>query len=405
MSTILQINSCANWGSTGRIAEQINQTAQKEGWNAYFAYGDPALACNSTLIRIGNIISRGEALIEARLFDNDGLSSRMATRSLISRIKEISPDIIHIHNLHGYYINYKILFNYCIETNTPVIWTLHDCWSITGHCTHFALDNCLKWKSECNHCQAKRRYPKSLWADSSSRNFLLKKQLLTRIPRLTIVPVSEWLRSIVNDSFLKERNIQVIPNGIDINVFSPKPETTFLRNKYGIGERFVILAAGTTWQSYKGISDFYRLRELLSDDYLIMLVGLSKKQIMSLPKGIIGIPRTSSQDELANLYSMADCVMSLSRLESFGLTPIEGFACGTPAIVYDNTALTELVTDETGFKVPVGDVLALRESVICLNNRGKSSYSDACRRRAVDLYDKNKCFKEYVRLYNSVLGL
>lgn len=404
MSTVLQINSCANWGSTGRIAEQINLCAAKEGWNTYFAYGDISLPSESQLIRIGNFFSRGEALLESRLFDNDGLSSRLTTKCLIKHIKSIKPDLIHIHNLHGYYINYRILINYIVQNDIPVVWTMHDCWGITGHCAHFALHNCEKWKTQCGHCPAKNRYPKSVFLDSSSKNFIEKKRLFNSIERLVIVPVSEWLGNLVKQSIYSDKSIQVVSNGVDTGVFSPRQDNATTRAKYGLSNEFVILGVGTTWLPYKGLNDFYSLRQLLSDDYVIILVGLSDSDIRNLPKGIIGLPKTSSQKELADLYSMADCVMSLSRLESFGLTPVEGFACGTPAIVYDNVALSELITDKTGYKVVVGDIGSLKQCVEEIRKKGKTEYSSSCRKRAVEYYNSNKCYKEYIRIYNSLLG-
>lgn len=398
MPTLLQINITANWGSTGRIAEQINQTVASQGWKTYIAYGRSVNPSQSKLIHIGNLPSQAIALLEARLFDNDGLANRIATRSLVKKIKKIKPDIIHLHNLHGYYINYKILFDYLNSSNIPVVWTLHDCWSFTGHCGHFVGANCEKWKTQCLECPLKKGYPASLWLDQSARNYNLKKQLFTANKNLYIVSVSRWLANLVQQSYLKDADVRVIYNGIDINTF--RPIVTEKKTKYSI------LGVSSVWNKSKGLYDFYRLREALDvNQYDITLVGLREDQVKALPLGIKGIVRTNSVEELSRCYSSADVVLSLSYGESMGLTPIEGMACGTPAIVYNNTAQPELITLETGRVVEQGNIPKLCQAIYTIQGKGKQYYSSACRNRAELFFNKKDRYAEYITLYKKILSL
>lgn len=404
MPKLLQINSTANWGSTGRIAEQIGCRAILHGWDSYIAYGRYANASESKLIKIGSKLGILWHLVESRVWDNHGLASRIATTLLIRKIKKISPDIIHLHNIHGYYLNYKMLFDYLIESNIPVVWTLHDCWAFTGHCAFMPYD-CNKWKSLCRHCKYKASYPQSLLFNRAQSNYKLKRHLFNRLgERLTIVPVSKWLAAQTRQSFLGENNINYIYNGVNVDIFHPL-DTSKIKAKYNLDSKFVLLGVASSWGNRKGYYDYLKLREQLSDDYIIIMVGLSESQISKLPQGIIGIQRTQSQQELAEIYSVADIVLSLSRAETFGLTVAEGMACGTPAIVYNNSATPELITLETGVIVDkTGDVNGVIDAIKVIKSRGKIYYSSACRKRAEEYFDKNKCFDKYINLYNEKLN-
>ena len=217
---LFQINSSCNRGSTGRIAEFIGKKAKEVGYEGYIAYGRHYLPTDLHPIKIGNSFSNGLHLAASRLLDNHGLLSTAPTKRLVYEMKMIKPDIVHLHNIHGYYLNYKVLFEYLIEAKIPVVWTLHDCWPFTGHCCHFEYVGCEKWKTGCYKCPGLSVYPKSHLMDKSQRNYELKKKLFTGvIDRLTIVPVSEWLERIVRQSFLKEANIKTIHNGVDTTVF------------------------------------------------------------------------------------------------------------------------------------------------------------------------------------------
>ncbi|MBR1774415.1 MAG: glycosyltransferase [Bacteroidales bacterium] len=402
---LLQINVSANSGSTGKIAEDIGKVVLSQGWKSYIAYGRTGNKSASELIKIGdsygwNVKEHG---FETRLFDNHGLSSRLATKKFIKQLDAINPDIIHLHNIHGYYINYKILFEYLIKKDIPVVWTLHDCWAFTGHCGHFDFVGCFKWKTGCCACPCRQDYPKSQFLDCSRKNFLLKKQLFTSVKNMTIVPVSHWLGGLVKESFLKNYPMEVIHNGIDLNIFKPYNDTQAVRDKYNLNGKFVLLGVANIWSKRKGLADYLELSKIIDKDTVIVLVGLNDRQLKDLPQNIIGIKRTENQQQLVELYSLADVVLNLSYEETFGLTTVEGFACGTSSIVYDKTASPELIKDSSGHVVQAGNIKQIKEAVEKIRTNSKEEYQKTCRQRAENFYNKDVVFKKYSDIYNKVL--
>lgn len=404
MPKLVQFNPVANWGSTGRLTEDIGDVAMAAGWDSYIAFGRQFNPSTSHLLRIGGNWSVISHTLKTRFFDRQGFGSYCATSTLLKKFDEIKPDIFQFHNLHGNFLNLPLILRYAIEKNIPIVWSLHDCWSMTGHCTHFVKIGCERWKTECYRCPLKAEYPNSWLFDQSRRNFREKKKLIEAIPQLSIISGSEWLASIAAESYFKGRTIHVIPDGIDTDIFQPRNNGILLRRKLGIEGKFVILATGTGWGEDKGFYDYGKLKKMLSDDYAIVLVGLSPEWLSKIPEGVIGLPRTKTPQELSEYYSMADCVISLSRMESFGLTPVEGYACGTPAIVYDTTALPELITPETGFVAKFLDVEDVKQKVELLKARGKANYSERCHEIAVEKYDRRKCYAEYLKIYNAMLS-
>lgn len=302
--TLLQINSTVNTGSTGRIAEEIGQRAIAAGYDSYIAYGRDARNSQSKLIRIGSKWNYRWHGIATLLFDAHGFASKSATRKFVKQIEDINPDIILFHNLHGYYLNIEILLTYLNNKGVPVFWTLHDCWPFTGHCSYFDAVECYKWQTHCEHCPNTKGYPKSLFIDRSRRNYDRKKALLTALPNVTFIPVCKWMGNVVEKSYMIGRPQRVIYNGTNVDVFKPQSEDVIeeTRKKYGVAGGKVILGVASTWDRRKGLLDFEWLNGELPDDYQIVLVGLSEEQIKGLPKGIVGIRRTESVQELATLY-------------------------------------------------------------------------------------------------------
>lgn len=394
MPKLLIINITCNQGSTGKISEQVGLMMKERGWDVYYAHG--ARRVNPSQLKTIPFSSvRGEYLhaLKSLLFDADGLGSTHATKKLVELIKEIQPDVIQIHNIHGYYLNYKVLFEYLNGTDIPVVITLHDCWNFTGHCTHFVTAGCEKWKTGCYECPLLNVPPKS-YVDRSKRNYALKKALFSANKNLHIVPVSHWLEGMVRESFLKDKDIQVIQNGIDLNVFKSLPKVQC--------SRFKILGVSNVWNKDKGIFDVYKLRESLSlTEYGITLVGLTQKQINELPEGICGITSTANQQELAKLYSEADVLINSTYADTFPTVNLEALACGTPVITYRTGGSPEAIDSKTGIVVDQGNVTALANSIMYLRENPLSS--DDCRKRAEECFDKDKCFEKYVELYEELL--
>ena len=398
MPKLLQINVTCNWGSHGTIAESIARLAMQDGWECYTAFSRGEAKSVTKTIRIGSSMDKYVHGVKSLLFDNEGLNSTGATKELVNAIKEIQPDIIHLHNIHGHFLNYRILFEFLREYDKPVVWTLHDCWSFTGHCSHFERNGCFKWRMECYDCKFKRVYPKSLLLQRCQRNYNVKKDSFRSVPSLTLVPVSEWLERFLHESFLKDCNIQTIHNGVDLNVFRQKKKNPQSNDvKHG----FCILGVSSVWPESKGLADFVRLRSILPGYYRVILIGLSKKQIRQLPSGIHGIGRTNNVEELVKYYNDADVFINPTYEDNFPTVNLEALACGTPVITYRTGGSPEAIDEKTGIVVEQGNVDALADA-ICKMRQNPLSSAD-CRRRAEMLWDKDRCFEKYVDLYNRLL--
>ena len=394
MARLLQLNECLSF-STGKITQQIGEAAGEKGWKSWIAYSSrqPLVHSASKNVKVGSSLSPYIHYAENRLFDREGLSSRRATRELVKQIKEIKPDIVQLHNIHDHWLNYRILFEYLNSTDIKVVWTFHDCWAFTGHCFHFVTKDCQKWKTECHDCPLQREYPKSL-LDRSRKNFELKKRLFTSNPNLTIVGCSNWMADLVHMSFLKDKRIEVIHNGIDLNVFKPsgsKPNDGTFR----------VLAVSNVWNKEKGYYDILKLREHLPADYEIIIVGLTADQLKELPKGIKGIQRTQNIQEMVNLYSTSDVLINPTYADTFPTINIEALACGTPVITYKTGGSPEIIDEKTGIVVEQGNLEALTNAITSL--REKPLDSDECRNRAEALFNKEERFKDYINLYEQLL--
>lgn len=393
---VLQINVTVNTGSTGRIAEDIGSILINENHESYIAFGQGNRPSKSEKIKIGNQFDLYRHGINTLLFDRHGFGSFNATQKLIKRIESIKPDVIGLHNLHGYYINIKLLFEYLSKSKIPILWTLYDCWSFTGHCTYFDDINCEKWKIQCNSCPKTHRYPRSLIIDNSRLNYIDKKRLFGLPDNLDIVVHSDWLKRNVEDSFLKSRKIHQIPSGIDIELF--KPQTRDLNDPK------VILGVASTWNKRKGLSDFIKLSHLLGHDYQIVLIGLSKQQIRELPINIRGIYRTENIEELTIWYSKALVFINPTYQDNFPTTNIEALACGTPVITYNTGGSPEAINENTGRVVNKGNIQGLRDAIQELEALPQEQLRNDCRARAEKYFDKNNRYQDYLNLYEQILN-
>lgn len=401
MPRLLQINSTLNSGSTGRIAEQIAMKAKEHGWECYHAHGGRYVGKSQfPAIQVSNKYDNYVHAFMGEYLGLHGLGSLIATKRFVEKIKVINPDVIHIHNIHGYYLNYKVLFEFLAETNTPVVWTLHDCWSFTGHCTHFENGGCEKWKTECGDCPLMMAQYKSRLIDRSKKHFLLKKLLYSKQTNVTIVPVSHWLENLVKQSILKRFPIKVIQNGIDLGVF--KPTENKIRERFDIPEdKVMVLGVLGSGIVEKGKKEFIELSK--QDDLQIVLVGLTDKDKIGLPDAIIQLGRTNSQAELAEFYSAADVMLNPTYNDTFPTINIESLACGTPVVTYKTGGSPEILDANTGIVVEKGDVNALRQALDIIKKKGKGFYSQACRERAVKLFNKDERYEDYVQLYENIL--
>ncbi|MCI5858091.1 MAG: glycosyltransferase [Agathobacter sp.] len=402
---VLHINICGNL-STGNIASDIIREVKLKGGDGILAYARNAVADDIPSILIGSQADVYAHAVLSRITDRTGFYSKKATLKLIEEIRAWNPDIIHLHNLHGYYLHVGVLFDFLKEYHRPVVWTLHDCWAFTGHCPYFSAVECERWKSGCHDCPEKKNYPASLLLDQSRRNYRDKQRYFLNVPDMTLVTPSKWLKGIVGESFLQGYPCEVVYNGIDQKKFYPRTGQTF-REKYRLLDKRILLGVASTWSRRKGYEDFCKLAELLPDNWIIVMVGLKKEQIQMLPADIVGIERTKDVEELAQIYSESDLYFNASVEETFGLTTVEAIFCGTPAVVYNSTAVPECVQTDgeeaTGYIVGRGDIAAVADIVRRLEDGslpwlGRTKELD----RNKEFFKEEAC-KKYYELYQTIM--
>ena len=349
----LFINSVAGVGSTGRIAADKCRELMTQGHECRLAYGRTCANCSDIpTIRIGSDLDVNVHGVMNRIFDNHGFYSAAATRRFLKQVREYDPDVIWLHNIHGYYIHVGMLFEYLRFSGKKIIWTLHDCWSFTGHCAYFDYVCCDKWKTGCHDCPQKKSYPASLVMDNSKKNYENKKKHFTGIPNMTLTVPSRWLANRVKNSFLKEYPVEVVYNTVDQTVFRPTPSD--FRKKHGLEGKVLLLGVANVWEERKGLKDFIALSGKLDDRFQIVLVGLTPEQSSQLPDRILSLPRTDNIRQLVEIYSAADLCVTPSVEETFGMTILEAACCGTPSVVYQDTACEEIALQYGGTAVPKG---------------------------------------------------
>lgn len=358
---VLLINSVCGFGSTGRICAQLADKLRSEGHQVKIAYGrmdNVPEKYRSMAVRIGTDMDMRLHGVATRVFDAHGFASRSATRRFLAWAEEYKPDLVWLHNIHGYYINVELLFAWIKKhPQMQVKWTLHDCWAFTGHCAFFTMAGCSKWETRCADCVKKKGYPASLLLDGSSRNFDRKRAAFTGVKNMTLITPSQWLKDLVKRSFLKEYPVEVVYNAINTEVFKPTPSD--FREKHGLQDKFILLGVANIWDKRKGLADFLRLAKMLDARFRIVLIGLSDEQMQSLPANVLGMKRTSSAEELAQVYSAADLFFNPTYEDNYPTVNLEAEACGTPVVSYDTGGCRETLRREDSFVIPQGDVEAL----------------------------------------------
>ena len=364
----VQLNSFYN-GSTGTIMRNLHRGLTERGVDSYIFWGrrhntinDHEQCCASK----AGYLSHG---VKTRFFDRMGFYSKRDTARLLRRLDEIDPDVVHMHNIHGYYVNIEMLFDWLASHRCQVRWTLHDCWAFTGHCAHFTYVKCAQWKDHCAYfesCPQLHTYPNTYSKANCARNFEDKRRIFTSVPseRMTIVTPSLWLADLVGESFLSKYPVEVRHNTIDTSVF--KPTLSDFRERYGIGDRFMVLGVASPWTERKGLSDFVRLAgELDSEKFAIVLVGLSDKQIKQFEKQLTALPKTESAYEIAEACNAADVFVHPGVEETFGMTAVEAQACGTPVVVTEGSARAE-IADKASATIISNDLSTLKSTVVNL---------------------------------------
>ena len=402
---IAQINMM-HVGSTGKIMLGIAETAASLGDETYtfspYYYMKGQKPETPEIRNHFYFGSPRETFIHHVFAETTGLhgfGSVFGTKQLIRKMKEIRPDILHLHNLHNFTVNIPALFSYIKKENVRTVWTLHDCWAMTGKCPYFDLAECEKWKTGCYSCPALRDYPKA-YMDRTRMMWKLKKKWFTGVGDMTLITPSRWLAEIVKESYLSEYPVRVIHNGIDLDVFRPAADSG-TAEKYGIPEgKYIVLGVAFDWDKRKGLDVFRELAGQLPDSYRIVLVGTNDAIDRTLPDSVICIHRTQNQEELARLYSLADVLVNPTREDNFPTVNLEALACGTPVITFRTGGSPESIDETCGICVERGDTVATARSIasVC---EGKPFTPEACRQRATQ-FEKHSCFMQYAELYREM---
>lgn len=397
------INSVCGFGSTGSICVDIANSLEAEGHKCYIAYGQR----NTTYHRaykIGTKIENHLHNLQSRAFGNQGYYSKNGTRKLIDFIKELKPDVIHLHNLHGNYLRLETLFKYLSSYEGKIVWTLHDCWAFTGKCTHYTDVNCQKWQTQCYKCPQVHKYPPSIFFDRTRGMYQDKKKWFSSINNPAIITVSNWLRQEVRKSFLKNKDIHMIYNWIDHRTFRPYGTSRDILDKYRLrGDIFTVITVSSSWTRRTAKwDDLTKLVSFFKDPIQFIVVGKINHKL-ELPPNCIHIDYVHNKIELAKLYNIADVYVHLSTEDTFGKVIAEAMSCGTPAIVYDSTACPEILGKNCGYVVSKRDVKGIKKAIEEVRKNKKSFYSDYCRNQVLTYFDYRTNVNKTIDIYKALV--
>lgn len=394
---IVQINLTYQIGSTGHIVSDLDMVLEKKGHHSFIVCGYSSVRKKENIYTMQTLPAMWDIrkdILLGRITGRMGYNSKWSTIKAIQWIKEKRPDIVHLHNIHGNYINIDLLFRYLRNNGVSVIWTLHDCWAFTGRCSHFEFVGCNKWKKGCGGCPSLDVYPISYFFDFSQKMWRDKKKNFTSLNKVQIVTPSKWLKAYVNESFLKQYPISVIPNGIDLDIFHPYQTESSGKN--------IILGVASSWSERKGLYDIYKLDEMIDrSQNQITLVGLNDRQLKKLPKTIHGIKRTNDIHELAELYSRAKVFINPTYQDNYPTVNLEAIACGVPVVTYRTGGSPESVNESVGIVVEKGNVEAMAKAVADII--GKPLFSKKiCVDYAKRNFSKEDRYKEYIKIYETM---
>ena len=397
---ILQVNATIYTGSIGRNTYELAIALEEIGHESYVAFSS-GKDYGLRSYRLGTKFDHKIHALLSRITGLQGYFSRIATKKFLSYIDSIKPDVVHLNNLHSNYINLSILLNYLADHQIPTVITLHDCWFFTGKCPYPIRVNCEKFKSSCGRFPLWKidRLNPSWFFDTTHKCFMDKKRWFSHIKNLTVIGVSNWVTQVAKQSFLEKANVMTIYNWIDLEIFKNR-ESNF-RKKLKLEGKFVLLFVSSYLAEHKGYTVICQLANFLPDNWAIVAIG---REVKPLPKSIIHIEHTNDAVELAQYYSMADVCVNCTQYETFGKVTAEAISCGTPVIVYNNTASPELVGEGCGYIVDQKNgISAILEKAEIIQKTGKKQYSNKCRDFALNMFSKEKAVTEHIKLYESMI--
>ncbi len=398
---VFQLNTFCGVKSTGRIATDIAKLLEKEGHECRVGFGaeDAPSEYGRFAVRVGGPVERKLHGALRKLLDGEGYGSHVGTLALIRKMKRFQPDVVHLHNIHGCYLNFRLLFGYLRREGIPVVWTFHDCWPFTGHCAYFDYAQCEKWKTRCHACPQQRSYPVCIGLDGSRRNHRHKQKLFTELKSLTIVTPCHWLKGYVQCSLFEGVPVRVVYNGVDPGVFHPVDGSP-LRARYGLDAPYVVLAVAAAWDERKGLTYLLEAANALGPEYQVVVLGLSPEQLRGLPSSVRGLPATGSVAELAQWYSLASCLANPTMEDNMPMVNLEALACGTPVAVFKTGGCVEAVDETCGRLVEQGSAAGLAQAILELAPQ-KAALEKACVERS-QRFLASDCYRQYLALYKEL---
>lgn len=404
MSTILQINAINEMSSTGRTTKELGDFLKTRGFRSLIAVAIGRK--NEDTYIIGNYFDHKLHALFSRVFGRQGYFSRIATFKLMQYIKANNPDVVHLRNLHGNYINFPMMLKFLAKYDFPTVITLHDCWFYTGKCCHYTTIGCDKWKKICGKCPKLKDDNVSLFFDKTQKMQQDKKKLIEKMKYLSVVGVSDWITNEAKKSsvFSSVRDITRIYNWIDLSKFKPT-EFEEIKQELGLGKKFVLLSVASGWSEKKGLDKILDLSQELPADVAIVLIGNCQIEKNNIPENIVLCGTVSNTDMLPKYYSMADVYLNLSMEESFGKVSAEALACGTPVIALNSTANGEIIGKGCGFVLENFDKKEVLNCIRIIREKKKESFTENCIKWAEDNFLMEKNAECYVELYNKLIEM
>ena len=395
---VLQLNVTFGVGSTGRIVQDIHNFLLRKKIESFVIYGRNRYAEDPFAFYIGSKVSFYIDALLTRITGFVGYFSYFYTIMIIRKIKSLQPDIIHLHNIHGYYLNIPMLLRFLITYDKKVVWTLHDEFMYTGKCAY--TQECSKYLSTCQQCPLVKEYPKSFLFDWTRAMFLHKKRLLSNISHISFVTPSNWLASRTRGSIIKSHSISVINNGINTKVFKKTPSSQL--DKFVNDDDVTVLALianlddnnkGHHW--IKSMADYIREKNNNGQIHFIVVGSGKTKYNHELIKYI---DRTNNVVDLVKLYNSADFYLILSEFENYPTVCLEASAINLPIIGFDVGGVRESIANVPYKLFPHGDESLIKFVSLLKKNNLKNFESPNIKN-----IDYTTMTLEYLRLYRGLL--
>lgn len=407
--TIIEINGGTR-GSTNTIARLTGLAAKLRGYEIYHAFPlsgrtEGNLWSTRPLQDHEIKITGNEILISkflGKLTGFRGCFNYFTTKKFLRKIDSLNPSILHLHNLHGNYINLRLLFDYIKRKKLKIVWTLHDCWSFTARCPYFTISQCEKWRTGCHNCPTLKEYP-GMYIDQTKLMWKLKRKWFTGIDRdkIVIVCPSKWLADLARESYLGGYDIRVIHNGINLDTFKPTPGH-FRANHNIPPEKFIVLGVAAGWGVRKGFDVFARLARELDSRFQVVIVGEAKGVADQMPENLLHIQRTWNAKELAEIYTESNVFANPTREENYPTVNLEAVACGTPVVTFRTGGSPETIDESCGVVVDYNDYDSLKREIIRVCETRQFT-SESCINYAHKNFNYQDRMTEYVNLFDELM--